>query len=86
MTTEAMNGWALTLLELRGGPVPPVPALPGVVHRCADRPGTAAEIADALRDGDAPALGGLIGCSTARARALIAERQQHATQEDTCPS
>ena len=63
------------LLELRGGPVPPVPALPGVVHRCADGPGTEAEVAFALAAGDVLAVAGLAGCSAARAAALIAQEQ-----------
>lgn len=31
-----MNRWTLTLAGLRGEPWPPLPALPGTVHRCHD--------------------------------------------------
>ena len=86
MTSEAMSGWRVTLRQLRRQPLPPLPPVPGVVHRCADRLGSEEEIADAVAAGDALALAGLAGCSAARAAALIAERQQHITQEDTCPS
>ena len=74
MREAAVCGWQLTLHQLRGQPLPPVPELPGVVHRCADGPATEEEVAEALAAGDAAALGGLLGISHARALALVAER------------
>ncbi len=70
-----MDRWALTLLELLGRPVPPVPALPGRLHLCSDRAGTEQEVADAAAAGDALALGGLLGIPHVQALALVAEQQ-----------
>ena len=72
MTSEPLTGWCLTLHQLLGRPLPPVPELPGQVHVCADRLGSEEEIADAVAAGDALALAGLLSCSTARAQAIVA--------------
>ncbi len=72
---DPLTRWGLMLLGLLGRPVPPVPALPGVVHECADAAGTPEEVAEALADGDADALGGLAGITTTHARRLIERRQ-----------